>query len=434
MDEIVKYLYEIPRFARTGGLEQTQERLRLLGNPEKTFHYIHVAGTNGKGSTCAYLESVLRSMGFKTGLFTSPHLVRVNERIRINYEPICDEAFKQAFYKVKALVDAQRAQGIAHPTFFEFIYLMAMCAFKEAGIEYGIIETGLGGRLDLTNAVETPDLTVITSISLDHTAILGDTEAKIAAEKAGIIKSEVPLVYMDKSPEISDVLKRQAKWMDAPAFAVRKNWVENVSMDMEKIEFTYRCPYFKKYDIILRTNGIYQVENACLAITALEVLNLKCGWTFGEAEFYEHLRQGLMKMCWSGRMECVEKGIYVDGAHNEDAVKQLTDSVNALFSQDVYLIFAVAEDKDYQKMIQLLCKIRRLKGVIITEIGHGRRRDFHEVMEEFKKNWHGKIWGTYNINEAIVTGKQWKGQDDILICTGSLYLVGHVKESLEEFK
>ena len=153
IENIVDYLYQIPRFARTGGLEQTRERLRILGSPEKSFHYIHIAGTNGKGSTCAYMESALRHMGYKTGLFTSPHLVRINERIRINNEEITDEAFADAFYKVKALIDRQAAEGIPHPTFFEFIYLMAMCAFKEAGIEYGIIETGLGGRMDLTNAV-----------------------------------------------------------------------------------------------------------------------------------------------------------------------------------------------------------------------------------------------------------------------------------------
>lgn len=430
IEDIVKYLYEIPRFARTGGLEQTQERLRCLGSPEKSFHYIHVAGTNGKGSTCAYLESVLRHMGFKTGLFTSPHLIRVNERIRINDIEIEDEAFKRAFYRVKAVIDEQQKQGIARPTFFEWIYLMAMCAFQEAGIDYGIIETGLGGRLDLTNAVEAPELTVITSISLDHTSILGDTVEQIAGEKAGIIKEGIPLVYLDKSPEISEVLKRQADVMEASAFAVRKNWIENISMDTEKIEFSYQCPYFKKYDIILRTNGIYQVENACLAITALEVLRLKCGWQMGVMDFSQHIRQGLLNMHWSGRMECVDPGIYVDGAHNEDAIKALVTSLNTLFTQDVYLVFAVAEDKDYREMLHELSQIHRLKGVIITEINNGRRRDFHEVMQEFEKIWHGKIWGAYNINEAIVTGQRWRGQDDILICTGSLYLVGHVKEIL----
>lgn len=431
MKEIVDYLYQIPRFARTGGLEQTQERLRLLGSPEKSFRYIHVAGTNGKGSTCAYIESVLRHMGFKTGLFTSPHLIRINERIRINNIEISNEAFIKAFHKVKDLIDAQMRQGIAHPTFFEFIYLMAMCAFKDAGIEYGIIETGLGGRLDLTNAVEEPELTVITSISLDHTAILGDTVEKIAAEKAGIIKGGVPLVYLDKCPEVSEVLIKKAEEKDVSAFAVRNHWVENVSMDTDRIEFTYRCPYFKKYDIILKSNGMYQMENASLAITALEVLRLKCGWTIGELDFYRSIQDGLADMRWAGRMEMVGKDIYVDGAHNDDAILQFVASVNQMFrEQDIYLVFAVAEDKDYRQMVCHLSQIRRLKGVIVTEIDNGRRRDFHEVLEDFKKNWHGKIDGTYNVNEAIVLGKQWKGQNGILICTGSLYLVGHVKEIL----
>lgn len=431
IENVVEYLYQIPRFARTGGLEQTQERLRLLGNPEKSFRYIHVAGTNGKGSTCAYLESALRHMGFKTGLFTSPHLIRINERIRINNVEISDEAFIKAFHKVKELIDMQMQQGIAHPTFFEFIYLMSMCAFKDAGIEYGIIETGLGGRLDLTNAVEDPEITVITSISLDHTAILGDTIEKIAMEKAGIIKPEIPLVFLDKNSSVSDVLLHRADQMDSTAFPVRNTWVENVSMDTGHIEFTYRCPYFKNYDIILKTNGMYQIENACLAITCLEVLRLKCGFDMGELDFCQAIKKGLFDMQWAGRMEAVEERIYVDGAHNDDAVLQLVPSVNQMFSQkEVYVVFAVAEDKDYENMVRHLCQIHRLQGVVVTEIDNGRRRDYHEVQDIFNKNWHGMIDGTYNVNEAIVLGKKWMGDDGILICTGSLYLVGHVKEIL----
>ena len=431
IENIVEYLYQIPRFARTGGLEQTQERLRLLGNPEKSFHYIHVAGTNGKGSTCAYLESVLRHMGFKTGLFTSPHLIRINERIRINNVEISDDAFIQAFQKVKDLIDQQMQQGIAHPTFFEFIYLMAMCAFKDAGIEYGIIETGLGGRLDLTNAVTEPELTVITSISLDHTAILGETIEKIASEKAGIIKEGIPLVFTDKISSVSNVLLEQAERLDSMAFPVRSSWIENISMDAGCIAFTYRCPYFKNYDIILKTNGMYQIENACLTITGLEVLRLKCGWTIGELDYYQAIQDGLKAMQWAGRMEQVEDRVYVDGAHNDDAVFQLVSSVNQMYhDQDIYLVFAVAEDKDYKNMVKHLSQIHRLKGVVITEIDNGRRRDYHEVLDDFSNNWHGMIKGTYNVNEAIVLGKEWMGTDGILICTGSLYLVGHVKEIL----
>lgn len=431
IENIIQYLYQIPRFARTGGLEQTRERLRLLGSPEKSFRYIHVAGTNGKGSTCAYLESVLRRMGMRTGLFTSPHLVRINERIRINNEEICDEDFEKAFYKVKNLIDQQMANGMSHPTFFEFIYLMAMCAFADAGIEYGIIETGLGGRLDLTNAVETSDLTIITSISLDHTNILGDTIEKIAAEKAGIIKPGVPVVFLDKNDSASRVIREAAEFRKSPTFSVKPEWMKNISVDQRAIHFVYQCPYWEKYDIILNTTGVYQVENAGLAITGLEVLRRSPEWQMDAEIFRKNVLAGIEQMVWPGRMEMVSKNVYVDGAHNDDGICELVRSVNQVFGErDIYLVFAVAEDKDYRQMVRHLSQIRQLKGVIVTEINNGRRRDFHEVMEDFKKNWHGNIQGTYNVSEAIVTGQKWKGQDGILICTGSLYLVGHVKEIL----
>ncbi len=483
MNEIVEYLYNIPRFARTGGLEKTRERLKLLGSPEKSFHYIHVAGTNGKGSVCAYMESCLREMGFKTGLFTSPHLVRINERIRINNEEISDEDFSEAFYKVKALVDAQTAQGIPHPTFFEFIYLMAMCAFQKAGIEYGVIETGLGGRLDLTNAVETPDLTLITSIGLDHTAILGDTIEKIAGEKAGIIKAGAPLVYLADRPEAAGVIKARAEEVLGPgdlsewdklsegdklsekdkktsgyrlSYPVTTDWVENISAEQGQIRFSLVCPYFKKYDIMLNTNGIYQVENGTLALTGMEILrkfmNRQAAaavqspsetsqaraqklsdsrWSLPEEVFREKLLKGLASMVWPGRMELVGDNIYVDGAHNDDGIREMVCSAEStLPGKDIYLVFAVAEDKDYQQMVRHVCGMKHLKGVIVTEIDNGRRRDFHEVMKDFEKNWHGNIQGTYNVSEAIMTGKKWKGKDGVLICTGSLYLVSHVKELL----
>ncbi|MDD3222676.1 MAG: bifunctional folylpolyglutamate synthase/dihydrofolate synthase [Clostridia bacterium] len=427
IEEITRYLYAIPRFARTGGLEQTKERLRLLGSPEKSFHYIHVAGTNGKGSVCAYMESCLRNMGYKTGLFTSPHLIRINERIRIGNQEISDENFAEAFYKVKNLIDIQKEQGIAHPTFFEFIYLMAMTAFQKAGIEYGVIETGLGGRLDLTNAVEKPDITVITSIGLDHTAILGDTFEQIAAEKAGIIKAGVPLVYLDDRESVSKVIREKA----GEAYPVKKEWIHMDSVKPGRLDFSLECPYFEKYDIMLNTNGIYQTENGALAVTAMEVLKKSLNWTLSEADFRKKIIEGLARMTWPGRMEAVAKDIYVDGAHNDDGIRELVRSVETIFPEkNIYLIFAVAEDKDYREMIHHLCGLKHLKGVMVTEIDNGRRRDFHEVMDIFKENWNGNIQGTYNVNEAIRAERSRKGKDGVLICTGSLYLVGHVKEIL----
>ena len=258
----------------------------------------------------------------------------------IEKETTVDEAFAEAFYKVKALVDAQAAQGIAHPTFFEFIYLMAMWAFGKAGIEYGVIETGLGGRLDLTNAVERPDLTVITSIGLDHTAILGDTIEKIAAEKAGIIKPGVPLVYLAARPEAAQVIEKRAG--EILSWPVRPEWMVDISGTAGQIHFSLECPYFEKYDIMLNTNGMYQVENAALAVTAMEILKKDLERCEPETEFRRRLLTGLEMMRWPGRMESVGEDVYVDGAHNDDGIRELVRSVEQAFPEkDIYLVFLI---------------------------------------------------------------------------------------------
>ena len=431
--EVTDYLYKIPRFARTGGLSMTAERLKLLGNPQDTFKYIHVAGTNGKGSVCAFMEQCLRKAGFKTGLFTSPHLVKINERIQIDRENVGDETFCRAFERVKALVDDQAAQGIAHPTFFEFIYLMAMVIFAEAGIEYGVIETGLGGRMDLTNVIQAPELTIITSIGRDHTAILGDTIGQIAGEKAGIIKSGIPVIYLDDKPEAARVIKRRADEVGAPAFPVEKEWIEDAQIRDGQIRFAFRCPYGQKYDIILNTSGIYQIENCSIALSAMEILRAREPelYALPAEAFRQMLTQAVEETRWAGRMERIRENIYVDGAHNDDGVRKLTESLRTAFKdRQIILVFAVAEDKDYQQMAAHLCTLPNLRRIIVTELDNGRRRDHREVMEDFSRKWHGNISGTYNVNKAIETAIHMMEPEDVLICTGSLYLVGHVKEML----
>lgn len=214
-------------------------------------------------------------------------------------------------------------------------------------------------------------------------------------------------------------------------FPVRDGSMKAIDAEQGKIGFSLDCPYFKKYDIILNTSGIYQVKNASLAVTALEALKPALIRDLSEENFREKICEGLSAMVWPGRMEAVGENIYVDGAHNDDGIQELVRSVNSAFQgKDIYLVFAVAEDKDYDRMIWDLCGLKGLKGVVVTEIDNGRRRDFHEVMGHFSENWHGNIQGTYNVNEAIVMGREQKGRDGVLICTGSLYLVGHVKAIL----
>ena len=237
--EAVAYINETPKFTTKNSLEHTKECLRRLGNPQDSFQVIHVAGTNGKGSVCAYLASVLREGGYGCGLFTSPHLVKINERFQIDEVPVEDELFLRAFEKVKHLADELTAQGSYHPTYFEMLFLMGMCIFQEAGVSYVVLETGLGGRLDATNAIENPLACVITSISMDHIQYLGDTVEAIAGEKAGIIKKAIPVIYDANRQKTAQVIEETAQGVGAPAYPVRREDFEIREITSSGIEFAY---------------------------------------------------------------------------------------------------------------------------------------------------------------------------------------------------
>ena len=214
--EAEEYINQIPRFSKVKSEENVDEILALFGHPEKKFAYIHVAGTNGKGSVCAFLDSMLRMAGKKTGLFTSPHLITTTERMKINGQNISEEAFTEIFEELLHVVKVREKAGHLHPTYFEWLYLMAMLWFGRQGIEYGIIETGLGGRLDATNHIAQPVLTIITSISYDHMEILGSTLTEIAGEKAGILKSGVPVICDGSEPEAMAVIRKRAAILHCP--------------------------------------------------------------------------------------------------------------------------------------------------------------------------------------------------------------------------
>lgn len=210
-DKAVSYIEDIPKFTTKNKLEHTRKCLDMLGSPDKNRKIIHVAGTNGKGSVCAFISTMLEEKGYKCGLFTSPHLIRINERFQINEVAVSDEKFLDAFLKVKELAERLTAEGDYHPTYFEFLFLMGMLIFDREDVDYIVLETGLGGRMDATNSIENPIACVIASISLDHVEYLGDTVAKIAGEKAGIIKPGVPVIFDGNSEEAAAVIEAEAR-------------------------------------------------------------------------------------------------------------------------------------------------------------------------------------------------------------------------------
>ena len=243
-EEAVTYILDIPKFTRKNDAVHTKTLLRLLGDPQEAVKVIHVAGTNGKGSVCAYLDAMLRSEGKRTGLFTSPHLVKMNERIVIDGRSISDDAFAFIFEKTLSCVRRMEEAGLPHPTFFEFLFAMAAAAFAEAGVEYAVLETGMGGRLDATNTVERPLASVITSIGMDHMEYLGRTPEQIAGEKAGIIKPGVPVLFAETSPDSDGVIERTAEKRGSLCKKIGKDAYEILGIEDKHIAFSCSNAYY----------------------------------------------------------------------------------------------------------------------------------------------------------------------------------------------
>ena len=274
-EEAAAYIEEIPKFTKKHTLEHTKTFLKRLGNPAADRKIVHVAGTNGKGSVCAYLQAILMAEGKRTGFFTSPHLVSVNERIRVDNIQIDNETFLKVFRKVLKIVRQMVEDGIEHPSYFEFLFGMGMTAFAETDVEYIILETGLGGRLDATNVVEKPLACIITSISRDHTEYLGDTLEAIAGEKAGIIKAGVPVIYDASQPGPASVIAAKAKEMGSPAWPMEPSFYEMKTQSREGITFTFAYPGGEKAELAIPYVAKYQMMNASLAFYMMNILRAR---------------------------------------------------------------------------------------------------------------------------------------------------------------
>lgn len=419
--EAVTYIEETPKFTKKNTLENTRAILRYLGNPQDKMKILHVAGTNGKGSVCSFLASILKAAGKRTGLFTSPHLVEINERFVVDEEQVSNEAFLEAFHRVMECIGEIEREGYAHPTYFEILFLIGMVLFEQADVEYLVMETGLGGRLDATNSVDHPIVTVITSISLDHTEYLGNTVAEIAGEKAGILKEGVPVVYDASDPEAEAVIRKRARELHAPAFGVRPEMYKISSMTDKHIDFSIHSGYYDYIELSISSVAEYQVMNAAEAVTAIKALD-------GGAEFTsDTIRRGIDAMRWQGRMETVLPGVIIDGAHNEAGVEEFVKTAKRLEKDyPVTLLFAAVDDKDYPSMIQTICRELRPERVIVTEVGGYRAVEAEKSAALFRQSGMDKITAYTDAEEAFAAALREKA-DGILFCVGSLYLAGSIK-------
>lgn len=419
-EEAVRYIEDIPKFTKKHTFDHTQEFLKRLGSPCRERKILHVAGTNGKGSVCAFMQAILLSEKKTVGFFTSPHLVKINERIQINAAEISDEEFVCVFEKVRGVAEKMQTEGIEHPSYFEFLYAMGMTAFEKADVEYVILETGLGGRLDATNSFGHPSVTVITSIGLDHTDILGDTIEKIAAEKAGIIKPGVPVFYDGSTKESNVVIERTAEKQGAPCRKISKDAFEILEITEKDIAFSAGSEYDNNTAWRVRGTGIYQVMNAMLAIEAMHFL-------FGTG--HEKLwKEAVAKVQWPGRMEEILPGIILDGAHNLAAIERFTESVSRQKSQRTIILFSAVAEKDYTHMIKTLCEGVQAEAYVVTKIQDKRGAATDELIQSFRKCTDVPVYERESLAEAFGLARELKGENGRLYCLGSLYLIGELKK------
>ena len=428
-EEAVAYIEETPKFTTKNKLEHTKECLRRLGSPEERFKVIHVAGTNGKGSTCAFLTSILREAGYSCGLFTSPHLVVINERFQINEKNIDDDTFLHAFEKVKKLADELVAEGSYHPTYFEFLFLMGMVIFADAGVDYVVLETGLGGKLDATTAVEHPLACVITSISFDHMQYLGNTISAIAGEKAGIIVPGVPVIYDGNDAEAAKVISERAQELGSPYYEVKREDAEILRNTMSGIDFSFKNEYYGNTTFSIPFIAKYQVMNSMLALKTIEVM--KNHISVSE----DAVCRGVRETRWQGRMETVLPGVIVDGAHNEDGVEKFVETAEHFQKEfPLTLLFSAVDDKDYTDMIRTICTRIRFRHVIVTQVGGYRKVPVEELAEIFREDGVPEVEAIEDVPAAFERAVKEKGEDGMLFCVGSLYLVGEIKAVIRRKK
>ncbi len=421
----VDYINATPKFTTKNSMEDTARFWAQLGYPAKNSKNLHIAGTNGKGSVCAYLCSVLRKAGISCGMFTSPHLVSMRERFVINGEMVSEEDFLYAFRVVMG--EVKRLATSYHPTFFELLFFMAMTLFEKYGVEYVVLETGLGGRLDATNVVEEKKLCVITSIGYDHMEYLGETLAQIAGEKAGIMRAGVPVVYPERQEDVTRVMEEYAKKTGAETVPVGKAAIKEINIGHKTIDFSLHLHYYDYIGFTVSTSALYQVENAALAASALALLD-------DRRITVSALQDGIREMVWEGRMEEILPSVYLDGAHNVDGIYAFLETVkrHSCTGRRI-LLYSTVRDKQYARVAGLLAQAGLFDEICLVPLQGERALPLAHLTECFRQYTRFDIKAYERLDTALSELLTQKHDGDKVYIVGSLYLAGEVKALLRRF-
>ncbi len=417
IDDHLSALYRLRRFGIKLGLASISRLMRGLGNPQDRFSSIHIAGTNGKGSIAAFLSSVLAQGGYKVGLYTSPHLVRFNERIQINGRPISDKDVA----RVAEVVQRIYTQG-EPPTFFECATAMAFYHFASEKVDWAVLETGMGGRYDATNVVH-PEVSIISNISMEHQEYLGNTLAKIAREKAGIIKKNAGIVTGTRQKSALKVIEQVATEKEVPLYRLGK---EIRIRKNKEGSFTYLGIGRRWPQVKIGMIGDHQVTNAALALGALELLQKKGVYLTDEAVY-----EGLAATRWPGRLEVFSRKpfILLDGAHNPSAVRTLKKFLeNSFSSRRLTMVVGVLEDKAWKPMLRDLAAVAH--RIILTRPQYERAADPHKLAS-FLRPLKQDLVVIPKLSDAISFALEETSKADAVCITGSLYTVGDARAYLD---
>ncbi len=427
-EEAIEYLYNLKIYGMSLGLERIEQLLRVLGSPHRNIKAIHVAGTNGKGSVCAMLSSILHSAGSKVGLFTSPHLLSFEERIRVNGLPVPRDKLCSLVEKIKPIAEEMVEGGkFEHPTFFEMATAMAFKHFGDENVDHAVLEVGLGGRLDATNVV-TPLVSVITTIALDHMHVLGTSLEEVAREKAGIIKPGVPVVTGVEDDAILKLIRKICEERNCKiytsnergAYHLRESNIDGQVFDLDLKGFGHGYK-----DLKINLLGRHQLKNALIAALTLGVLKDK-----GVITQENDLREGFERTRWPGRLEIVQKNptIILDCAHNPAGMKALRQALNELFGdKKLTLIIGIMRDKDIPGIIKEITS--GANNIIVTKPTFERAAE-PEIIESEAKRYCCDVLVIDKVADAVSYAVKNASVDGVICITGSIFNVGEAMEAL----
>ena len=421
--EALKYIEETHKFGIRLGLDNMTKLLDLLGNPQDNLNIIHMSGTNGKGSTCSFITSILKEAGYKVGLYTSPFLETFTERIRINGENIPEEDVARIISLIKEKIEQMVKEGYSYPTEFEIVTTMAFYYYYEQNVDYVALEVGLGGRYDATNIIKSSQVSVIGSISLDHTNILGDNISKIAYEKGGIIKENGVAIVYNQSDEVKNVIKQIC--YDKNATYIETNFDDIEIKKSDIYSQVYDATIFdESYENIeIKLIGEHQINNSILALTVIKYLECNKGLKIDD----KSIRRGLINTKWPGRIEKISENplFIIDGAHNEDGALSLAKAIDKNFKdRNLTLLIGMLEDKDIDSVLDIL--IPKFNKVITTTPDNPRAIDSSKLKGKILR-YTDNVVDKKDIEEALNYTLESSSDNDVIISAGSLYMIGSIR-------